>query len=685
MAEQPVWGETIRVAIDVGGTFTDLQFFDEASGNMLELKTPTTPADPAIGLLQGLVSASEINGVPLDRIVSLMHGTTIATNAVIQRRFPEAALITTAGFEDVLEIGRHMRRELYGIHSEDQLLLIPRHRRYGIAERMTSLGALERPLDQEQVRRIGRELSDAGVKIIAVCFMNSFANPEHELRTREILLEIDPRFNICLSGELFPEIREFERCSTVALNALLTPIVESYMTSLEKSLRDNDLASRVYMIQSNGGVCSPQTASREPARLLLSGPCGGTLAAQRLSATLGEPNLVAMDMGGTSFDVSIVKNGVIATVNEGEVDGCPIRLPMVEVTTLGTGGGSIAKVDGSARLTVGPESAGADPGPACYDTGGTFATVTDANVVLGRINPDNFLKGRMKLKAEKSFEIIARNVAEPLGMSVEDAALGVIEIAVSNMANATRLCLFAKGLDPADFSLVSFGGAGGLHAVQIAEALAFRRVIFPLAASTFSAHGMLWSDIGHDYAKTVMLDGSPKSLPALNAELGKLLARADAELEEDGIPAARRQVSVALDLRYHLQGYELSIPVEGTLVTADTLAAAIESFHQTHERMFSHSDRGAGIELVTVRVSGKGILGKPSPKSGPEAGPPAGDAPPAMASADGLRLVRRAQISADKPLSGPLLVEDNYSTLFIPAGWYIVSDNFDNVIASRLS
>ncbi|MCY3752990.1 MAG: hydantoinase/oxoprolinase family protein, partial [Alphaproteobacteria bacterium] len=377
-----------RIAVDVGGTFTDLMVLDAETGEVHALKTPTTPADPSEGLLTGIAEAKGRLGFEPGDVGFILHGTTIATNAVLERKLPEGALIANRGFTDVLEIGRHVRREPYTLKPTPQTVLVPRDRRYGIEGRMRWDGSEEAPLDEKAVAAIAREISEAGIGAVAVAFLHAYRDPAHERRVEEILIGAAPGIPVSLSSDVSPEIREFERASTTVLNALLVPVVNDYLARLEARLLEARLSARLYLVQSNGGVATPSHAARLPVRLLLSGPSGGAMAAADLSGTLARPDLVAVDMGGTSFDVSVVRGGESTVVTEGEIDGLPVRLPMVEMRTIGAGGGSIASVAPGGALIVGPASAGADPGPAAYGRGGAEPTVTDANIVLGRLDPD---------------------------------------------------------------------------------------------------------------------------------------------------------------------------------------------------------------------------------------------------------------------------------------------------------
>ena len=676
-----------RIGIDIGGTFTDLQILNERTGEIFEHKTPTTPADPSIGFFQGIEEASGLLGFGMPDVSMVIHGTTIATNAVLEMKMPEAALITTAGFEDVLEIGRHLRKDLHGLYAEPRKLLIARNRRFGVVERIGADGRVLTELDAASLKQCADSIRKAEIGIVAVCLMNAYANADHERRIKAFLEDELPGVFVSLSSDISPEIREYERMSTTVLNARLMPVVRNYVDRLSGKTADKSMSSPILLVQSNGGVTGLKKAGEEPAKLLLSGPCGGALAAEEFAKTLGSPNLIAIDMGGTSFDISIVNDGKTTMVNAGDIDGLPIRLPMVEMRTIGAGGGSIAWSDGTGRLRVGPQSASSVPGPACYGRGGTQATVTDANVVLGRIDPATFLGGRMPLDAEKSVAAFRNTICADLDLSVNEAAAGVIQIVNSRMASAIKLSLFERGLDPSDFACISFGGAGGLHAIEVAAEVGVKKVIFPRSSSTLSAYGMLWSDVVHDAARTLIRGAGADALPDILAAVADMQAATRPLLDKDGIPAGDQAFEVFLDLRYKGQGYELKIPLDGALDGA-ALERAVAGFHKEHLARFSHAEETQPVELVTVRMRARGSLAKPR----------LADARPSGAGIlKGLRrsvinghihdvpVYLRNAIAAGVKLHGPLVIEEDYTTLFVPDGWSIDMLASGDIVANAAS
>jgi N-methylhydantoinase A len=664
----------LRVTADIGGTFTDFHVLEEASGRQLAFKTATTPADPSEGLMNGLAGAAAAHGFALSQVATLIHGTTIATNAVLERKLPPGALITTAGFRDVLEIGRHVRREVYAARAEERRLLVPRARRFEVGGRIAADGAEREPLDEAQARDLAQRVAESGAEAVAVCLLHAYANPTHERRLGVLLGEALAHECISLSHQVSPEIKEFERTSTTVLNALLMPVVRGYLQRLGERMRAANFHPVLYLVQSNGGVTSPETAAQQPVRLLLSGPSGGSLAVETLGSALGERDLIGIDMGGTSFDVCVVHDRRARRVTEGEVDGCPVRLPMVEIRTIGAGGGSIASAGPEGRLRVGPRSAGADPGPVCYGRGGREPTVTDANVVLGRIDPAFFLGGAMALDGAAAAAAISERVAAPLALDPVAAAEGILRVAVSHMAAAIRLSLFEKGLDPKDFALVSFGGAGGLHAVDVARALGARRVVFPRDPGTLSAWGMLFCDVVHDVARSRLRRLLPEALPELQALQGELLEEGRRRLDADGIDAAQRRFALWMDLRYVGQASEIAVPVASPSLDTESLGRAVARFHALHEAAYAHANPGDVPELVTLRVTATGRLPMPGE-------PPPGGTATARPVAKGRRRVHldgawsQVPVYAREPLvtgsriTGPAVVEEPYAGILLPAGW----------------
>ncbi|MGK7869735.1 hydantoinase/oxoprolinase family protein [Falsiroseomonas sp. E2-1-a20] len=677
----PATGRDIRVAVDIGGTFTDFEIFDPAAGAVHQHKAPSTPADPSIGLLDGLRQAAARFGFALADVRQVLHGTTIATNAVLERKLPRGAVLTTAGFEDLLQIGRHGRRDIYALTATPPPPLVPRNLCLGVVERLRADGSVATPLDEASVLAAAHRLREAGVQAVAVCLLHAYANPAHERRIGAMLAEALPGVAVSLSSEISPELREYERLSTTVLNALLVPIVAGYMAKLERRLAEAEFGARIYLVQSNGGVSGTAKAGREPARLLLSGPSGGAAAARRLAGSLGLPNLVAIDMGGTSFDVSVVHGGQVAMVTEGEIDGLPVRLPMVEMRTIGAGGGSIAWVDPGGRLRIGPHSAGADPGPACYGRGGTGLTVTDANLLLGRLDGENFLGGAMRLDRAAAARA-AQDIAGRIGLEADATAAGVIAITNASLAGAIRLSLFEKGLDPEDFCLLSFGGAGGVHACEVAEELGISRVVFPPHASTLSAWGILWSDIAHDLAATQILPLAEAG-PALAEAAARLRQDAAALLAEDGVAEGQRTLEWSADCRYAGQAFELAVPLAQADFSDAGLVSIAEGFHALHRQRFAHDDRGVPVEIVALRLTARGRLPKPERDAVEAQAGTARTQRPVLVEGAWVPATICGRGAVGAVLHGPAVIEEAYTSTWIPPGWKVSAHPSGALMAER--
>lgn len=676
----------VRIGVDIGGTFTDLQIFDARSGAIFGFKTPTTPEDPSIGLMTGIKQAAEHHGFALADVGFLLHGTTIATNAILERKLPKAVLVTTAGFEDVLEIGRHVRREVYALNPQQPPTLIPRDCRIGVTERVRADGSVEVPLTTAVLERLAETIDRIDPACVAVCLMNSYLNPAHEQRIAEYLAKTRPALKVSCSSALSAEIREYERTSTTVLNTLLIPVIAGYLDKLTRRMEAEGFGPRLLLVQSNGGVCSVRTAALEPVRLLLSGPSGGSAACALLSGTLREDNLIGVDMGGTSFDVSVVRNGRVNVVVQGEVDRMPVRIPMVEIRAIGAGGGSLAKVQSDKRLTVGPESAGSRPGPACYGRGGTGPTVTDANVTLARLDGQKFLGGGMRLDLEAARAVIDVGVAQPLGLSVEAAAEGLLAVVNANLGAAIRLSLFEKGVDPREFTMIAFGGAAGLHAVAVADETGIGRVVFPQNASTLSAYGILHSDLIHDLVRSRVLDAKPENLGAIEPLLENLLSDARARLDGDAIPASERHIELAADMHYKGQAFELTVPFRSLRLDEAALSTLIADFHDLHRQRFSYSNPGSAVEIVSLRASAIGRLAKPAakPPDARDGGQPPGTRKVWLGGRwREVAVWNRDELAVGGTIEGPAVIEEAYTSVLLVDGWHCRRDKSGHLVAGR--
>ncbi len=695
MATRSYASKPVRIGVDIGGTFTDLQILDSRDGRIVPFKLPTTPDDPSIGLIEGIKGASQRYGFTLDDVGYVLHGTTIATNAVLERKLPAAALITTAGFEDVLEIGRHNRRDVYSVWPRPVEALVPRHRRIGYAERMRADGTAEIVPDAAATAAMVARLRDLDISTVAIALLHAYANPAHEIILAQSIAAALPHLTISRSSQISPEIREYERTSTTVLNALLQPVVRGYIERLEARMRAEAFAPRLLIVQSNGGVCAPATAADEPVRLLLSGPSGGAMAALGLSRTLALTNVVAVDMGGTSFDVSVVRDDRLEIVTQSEIDRLPVRVPMIEIRTIGAGGGSIARVQAGGRISVGPSSAGARPGPVCYGRGGTEPTVTDANLVLGRLDAAYFLGGTMALDLDAAAQAMAERIAVPLAVSRDAAAAGLLRITNTSLAAAIRVSLFEKGLDPRDFTMLSFGGAGSVHACAVAEELGMRRIVFPVDASTLSARGILDADIVHAFARARVRRFDAAAAPMIDRMVEDMTTAAHARLSSDGIADAMRTTAVSIDLRYRGQAFELTVPFDGDGTDAAGIDAAgidvvAARFHAQHLKRFSYCAPDDIVDMVTVRLTATGRLGRPEPSTGKSR-----SSAIATAQAMGRRRVfvgdawmtipvwRRESIGVDARLAGPAVIEEDYTTVYLAPGWTLSRADGGHLVAER--
>ncbi len=552
-----------------------------------------------------------------------MHGATVVLNALLQMRLPRTGLITTQGFRDVLEIMRTNNPEMYDLSYVKPAPVIPRALRHEVRERIRHTGEVLVPLDEEDVRRAARALVELEVEAIAVCLLHAYANPEHELRVAEIVREEAPGLTVCCSSEVAPEWREFERTSTTCVNAATVPIISSYLDRLTELLASRGLSSELLVMQSNGGVMTAGAACRWPVRTVMSGPSGGVVGAMALADAIDTPNVVTIDIGGTSSDMGVIHAGRAVTVVESTVaDGCPILAPMIEILSIGAGGGSIAWRDEGGALRVGPQSAGADPAPVCYRRGGVEPTVTDANVVLGRIDPEYFLGGEMELDVDGARGAIRDRVAEPLGLELESAADGVLQIVNTNMAKAMRSILIERGHDPRDFVLMAFGGGGGLHAAPVMRELNIPRAVVPANPGALSATGMLGTDYRNDRSRTMVraMDDSLDmgDVERVCSELGRDAAGA---LTGEGVPADTISLHQSVDMRYEGQEYHLNIPFAGESDSAVEMLTA--AFNAEHARVYGYSTPDFGVQLVGLRVTAiERTERPPTPESilGPRAG-----------------------------------------------------------------
>jgi N-methylhydantoinase A len=612
------------IGVDVGGTFTDVVFADTERDRIATLKVPTTPDDPAAGVLRGILELCARDGIELAAIDHVHHGTTIATNAVLTHEGARTGMITTRGYRDILHIGRHQRPQHYSIRQEvpwqDRALVLRRHRKV-VTERLGPSGEVIVPLDEEEVRQAARELRDAGVEAILIGFLNSYRDPVHEDRAREIVEKECPDLFVTTSAGLFPQFREYERFSTAAINAFVGPRVRGYVRRIESWMRDSGSAAELRLMRSNGGAATGEFAADHPATLLLSGPAAGVLAGARIGASVARQQVITFDVGGTSADIGIVtRRGITeAAARDTWIAGYPVLAPMIDIHTVGAGGGSIAYVDAGGAFRVGPRSAGAQPGPASYGRGGTEPTVTDANLLLGRLRPDHFLGGEMTLDVEAARSAMA-SLAERLGLDVLEAAAGVITIVNQNMATAIRSRTIQKGHDPREFALMAFGGAGPAHAIEVARSLEIPEVVVPVYPGLTSALGLLSTDLKYDLIRNEFMLDADADVDRLNTDFGELDAQASEQLRRDGVQRDAVTITHAADCRYVGQGYELRVPIPMGQLDADSLGGLWSDFHRIHEEEYGRSFRENPIELVNIRVVAVGEMPKMPSFSGPRDG-----------------------------------------------------------------
>jgi len=603
---------TLAIALDIGGTFTDLVAFDGERGTIWHAKASTTPGD----LSEGVGTCLSKAAVPLREASDFIHGSTIAINAAIERRGAKTALIVTRGMRDVYKIGRGNRPESYNIFFRRPEPYVPRQHTFEVEERLGPDGRVRVAYDPASAERVADALVREGVEAVAVCLLHSYANPEHELRVGAVLADRLPGRYVSLSHQILREFREYERMSTTVLNAYIGPRVSAYLTGLERLLAARGFRGRLLIMQSNGGVMSPGSARQTPVSMMESGPVGGIIAAAQVGRALGSPNVIAFDMGGTTAKASLVQDGVPAIAHGyyigGYASGHPVMLPVVDVVEVGAGGGSIARIDEVGALKVGPESAGGWPGPICYGWGGTEPTVTDANVVLGRISPRRFLGGEMPLDHEAARRGVEQ-VGRPLGMSAVQAASGIVDIATAKMALAVRAVSVERGFDPRDYALLAFGGAGPLHACAIARELHIPRVIVPVLPAHFSAVGMLTADLRHDYVRTCYTPLALASGPELASIAEGLIADGRQRLAGEGVAGDAMRFEAFLDVRYVGQEFSLQTPVGVAELAADDRSAVRAAFDRLHERRYRHHSPDEPVEIVNVRVVATGRRPKPRP------------------------------------------------------------------------
>ncbi|MCP5153558.1 MAG: hydantoinase/oxoprolinase family protein [Ectothiorhodospiraceae bacterium] len=689
----------LRIGVDIGGTFTDIVLLDD-DGRVLTRKVPSTPDDYARGIVDGLAALFAASGVGPGEVEEVLHATTVASNAILERKGARVGLVGTEGFRDVLEIRSLRMPRLYDIAWEKPPPLVERRLRVTVDERIDARGNVRRALERADAERAIDRLVAEGVDVIAVCLINAFANPEHERLIEAVARERAPGIPCTTSHDVLPEIKEYERTSTTVINAYVMPVVAHYLASLRRELDRGGLGVPLLLMQSNGGLLPAEEAARHPAHIIESGPAAGVVGAQVLAARLGLPDVVTFDMGGTTAKASLVEGGAFTRSQDYQVgggimrgsrlltgSGYLLRVPAIDLAEVGAGGGSIVSVDAGGSLQVGPESAGAVPGPVCYGRGGDRATVTDANVVLGYLNPEFLVGGELTLDADASARAIAAQVAEPLGIDVAHAAYGAHQVAAATMMRAIRAVSSERGRDPRRYALFAFGGNGPLFAATMARGLGMRRIVVPPGPGLFSAFGLLYAEVEHHYSRSLLrlvATCDPSELEAAWAELER---RAHAQLTAEGFPPERQELLRSAHLHYKGQSYELEVPAPSGTIDAAALAAIEDAFGREHERTYGHrAGREEPVELVHLGLLARGRAERPRTPAGMLAAGADGSRPRAARSAYfgpelgwlETTVVGRAALTTVHP--GPCIVEEYDATCLVPPGARAVLDDASNIV-----
>ena len=662
----------IIIGIDTGGTFTDVTILDRRSGVMRTAKTPTTPHDPSQGFASAARDALAVLGGMAADVSRVLHGTTVATNLILESKGPPVAMLVTAGFRAMLEIGRQdIPRDGSLFEWVKPKRPVPPRLIWEIPGRIDHLGTEIEPLDEPAIRAAAQAIAAAGITAIAVVFIHCYANPAHERRAAEIIAAEHPTALVSLSSDVLPVFREYERAMTTVLNVYVMPAISSYVGQLEHRLTDQAIGAPLLLMKSSGGVTSARTVRRTPVETVLSGPAAGVVGANFVGQAAGFFDLIGIDIGGTSADISLIHNGQPGMTTAGKIADWPVGRPMIDIATIGAGGGSIARVSAEGALTVGPQSAGAVPGPVCYGNGGSEPTVTDAHLVLGHL-PPYLLDGSFRLDVEAARGAIARRIAEPLGMTIEEAARGVLSIVDHNMMGAIRVVSVERGHDPRDFVLVPFGGAGPLHGGSLARLMGIGTILIPPAPGVLSALGLLASNLRAEFTRTSLQRAGAVDLSRLAAVFAALNKEAVAWLDQEAVPAIARRVTWHASLRYQHQGFELVVPWDSTEVTETSVAGTIAGFHRLHEQLYTFAQEDTPVEIVTLRVDAEGSFAPPVMPALPRGGSPEAAIIDEImiASATGpirARVYDRNRLGASDIIRGPaVLTQLDATTLLLP-------------------
>jgi N-methylhydantoinase A len=677
---------SLNVAVDIGGTFTDLIGYDEATQRIYQAKSPTTPRE----LTQGIFECLRKGGVNISRIDNFIHGTTTAINIVVERKGTQTALVTTLGTRDVYKIGRGNRPEGYNIYFKRPTPLVPRHLTFEIEERMLANGEVMTPFNPDQAQEVADRIAKSNVEAVAVCFLHSWANPGHESLMGEVLRRAMPGCYVTLSHEILREYGEYERTSTTVINSYIGPKISEYIDHFERSLADCGFRGRLLIMQSNGGVMSPATARRSPVSMLESGPVGGFIAAARIGRRLGFENVIALDVGGTTVKTNLIKDGEPQMAHGyhigGYASGHPMLLPVVDAVEIGSGGGSIAWIDDVGALKVGPQSAGSEPGPICYGRGGADPTITDANLLVGRLSANDFLGGEMPLDVEAAKEGLTRKVSSAIGLSAIQTALAITKIAVMNMSLAVRGISVERGYDPRDFVLVAFGGAGALHAAEVARELHIPTVIVPNYPAHFSALGMLMADIKHDYVRTYYAPLKQADFREVLAICKELMRAGSDTLKAEAIPSKEMIFQRFLDIRYSGQEFSIPVPILAVDLERGDSEAIRKAFDDLHERRYGYHAADQEAEIINIRL---GAIGKrkqiefPPMKFSRKENPLIGKRKVYVDNqkASEFSIYQREKMESGFKVSGPAIIQEYASTsLLLPGDEAVVMETGELVI-----
>jgi N-methylhydantoinase A len=678
------------IGVDVGGTFTDFSIFDTKTKRLFHYKQSTTPEDPSKAIVDGIGHILREERIDPGEVVYLAHGTTVATNALIEKKGVKTALITTKGFKDLMEIGWQKRPSLYDLLRPKPEGLIPPGLKCEVSERILFDGSVRTPLDEVGARDVVRYIKSQGVQSIAICTLFSFINPAHERRIKEIVAEEFPEAYVTASHELVAEFREYSRMSTAVINAYLGPIMKRYVRNFEDSILASGVKVSPYVTQSNGSVISISETVDCPIRTAVSGPSAGVIGAITIGEHCGIDKIISFDMGGTSTDVSLIEGGKAQLSNERLVEGYPARIPMIDIVTVGAGGGSIARIDEGGALKVGPDSAGAQPGPACYMRGGDRPTVTDANIVLGKLNQGKILGGRMDVDPRLAREAIERHICGNSKLDAKMAAAGIVSVVNSNMMRAIRLVSVERGYDAREFNLMAFGGAGPLHACEVAQNMGIGKVLIPPSPGTLCALGLLMADTQFDLGRSNIMIAEEGNLPKVQEIFRDLIGEGERKLEKEKVAPADRSYRCAIECRYERQNYEISIEVD-TSMTPRAMERMIERFHEEHNRSYGYFNEEMRIQMVNYHVTAVGSIIKPDlteepiePKAAaPEPFEERGVLFEGQDEFIATKVYRRSEIRPGCVIDGPAIIEQMDSTSVIPPGWRAYMDGFRNIIASH--